>query len=197
MPTTNDADPATAADAAPVRIWTIGHSNSSAAEFVAALQAHGIEAIADVRRFPGSRKHPQFGGPALADSLAAHGIAYAWVAQLGGRRRDEPGAQQLGWRNASFRSYAAYTWSDEFAEGLAELVNMAQAMPTAMMCSEVLWWRCHRALVSDALRFLGFEVVHLQREGAGKPHPYTAPARIVDGALVYPAEAEPAGCCDE
>lgn len=183
--------------AAPVRIWTIGHSNSSAGEFIAALRAHGVEAVADVRRFPGSRKHPQFGGPALAESLAVNGIAYAWLAKLGGRRRDDPGSQQLGWRNASFRSYAAFMWSEEFAGGLVELVNIAQAMPTAVMCSELLWWRCHRALISDALRFLGFEVVHIMREGAGKPHPYTAPARIVDGELAYPAEPAPQGCCGE
>lgn len=183
--------------AAPVRIWTIGHSNSSAGEFIAALHTHRVEAVADVRRFPGSRKHPQFGGPALAESLAVNGIAYAWLAKLGGRRRDDPGTQQLGWRNASFRSYAAFMWSEEFAGGLVELVNIAQAMPTAVMCSELLWWRCHRALISDALRFLGFEVVHIMREGAGKPHPYTAPARIVDGELAYPAEPAPQGCCGE
>ena len=183
--------------AAPCRIWTIGHSNSSADEFLAALRTHGIEAVADVRRFPGSRKHPQFGGPALAASLAAQGIDYAWLAKLGGRRRDDPGAQQLGWRNSSFRSYAAFMWSEEFAEGLVELANMAQAMPTAVMCSELLWWRCHRALISDALRFLGFDVVHVMREGAGKPHPYTAPARIVDGELTYPADLPAQSCCDD
>ncbi len=176
------------------RIWTIGHSSSSADEFIAALRAHGIEAVADVRRFPGSRKHPQFGGPALAHSLETHGIDYAWLAKLGGRRRDPPGTLQLGWRNSSFRSYAAFTWSEEFDEGLAELAAMAQAMPTAMMCSELLWWRCHRALVSDALRFLGFDVLHIMREGAAKEHPYTAPARIVDGVLAYPAETGE-DCC--
>lgn len=178
------------------RIWTIGHSNSSAGEFIAALRAHGIAAVADVRRFPGSRKHPQFGGPALARSLSSHGIDYVWIAKLGGRRRDAPGALQLGWRNTSFRSYAAFTWSEEFAEGLSELTAIALAVPTAMMCSELLWWRCHRALVSDALRFLGFDVLHILREGAAKDHPYTAPARIVDGWLAYPAE--PGGdCCSE
>lgn len=181
--------------AASARVWTIGHSNSSAHEFIGALRAHAIEAVADVRRFPGSRKHPQFGATELAGALAANGIDYAWLAKLGGRRRDDPGIQQLGWRNPSFRSYAAFMWSDEFAEGLGELTNIAHAMPTAVMCSELLWWRCHRALIADALRFLGFEVVHIMREGAGKPHPYTAPARIVDGALEYPAEPRPQACC--
>lgn len=172
-------------------IWTIGHSTRSADEFLALLQAHGIEAVADVRRFPGSRRHPQFGGPVLEANLAGHGIDYAWLARLGGRRRAEAGPQQLGWRNASFRSYAAYTWTEDFAQGLEELLCVAQARPTAMMCSEALWWRCHRALISDVLRFLGFPVVHILGEGAGTPHPYTAPARIVAGELVYPAQA----CC--
>lgn len=132
MPTANDA-PRSAAP--PVGIWTIGHSNSSADEFIAALRAHGVEVVADVRRFPGSRKHPQF-GPALAETLAALGIDYAWLAKLGGRRRDEPGIRQLGWRSPSFRSYAAFMWSEEFAEALGELTAIAQAMPTAVMCSE-------------------------------------------------------------
>ena len=178
-------------------VWTIGHSNSSADEFIAALRAHGIEAVADVRRFPGSRKYPQFGGAALAGSLAAQGIDYAWLGKLGGRRRDQPGAGQLGWRNASFRSYAAFMWSEEFAEGLVELANIAHAMPTAVMCSELLWWRCHRALIADALRFLGFDVVHVMREGAAKPHPYTAPARIVGGELAYPADPPTQTCCND
>lgn len=176
-------------------IWTIGHSNSSADEFIAALRAHGVEVVADVRRFPGSRKHPQF-GPALAETLAALGIDYAWLAKLGRRRRDEPGIRQLGWRSPSFRSYAAFMWSEEFAEALCELTAIAQAMPTAVLCSELLWWRCHLALVSDVLRFLGFEVLHITRAGAAKAHPYTAPARIVDGELSYPAEQQPQTCCD-
>jgi uncharacterized protein (DUF488 family) len=169
-------------------IWTIGHSTRSAEEFLAVLRAHGIEAVADVRRFPGSRRHPQFGGPALEASLAAQGMGYAWLCRLGGRRRGESGPQQLGWRNPSFRAYAAYTWTEEFAQGLDELLHMASARPTAMMCSESLWWRCHRALIADVLRFLGFEVIHILDAGPGTPHPYTAPARIVAGELVYPAQ---------
>jgi uncharacterized protein (DUF488 family) len=170
---------------------TIGHSTRSADEFVAVLQAHGIEALVDVRRFPGSRRHPHFGSEALAHRLAAEGIAYTWLAKLGGRRRGEAQAEHLGWRNPSFRSYAAYTWSEEFAQGLEELLHIALARPTAIMCSELLWWRCHRALVSDVLRFLGAEVIHIAGAAAGTPHPYTSPARIVDGELVYP----PRDCC--
>ena len=172
-------------------IWTIGHSTHTADAFVAVLRSHGIEAVADVRRFPGSRRHPHFGGPALADRLAADGIDYAWLAALGGRRRGDVGPEHLGWRNPSFRAYAAYTWTEEFAQGLEALLHVAAGRRTAIMCSELLWWRCHRALVSDVLRFLGCEVIHIAGEGAGTPHPYTSPARIVEGELLYPGES----CC--
>jgi uncharacterized protein (DUF488 family) len=172
-------------------IWTIGHSTRSADEFMRVLQAHDVEVIADVRRFPGSRRHPQFGSAALADRLAADGLDYAWLSRLGGRRRGESGPQQLGWRNPSFRAYAAYTWTQEFADGLDELLHIAQGRRTAVMCSELLWWRCHRALISDVLRLLGVQVIHLLGEQPGTPHPYTSPARIEDGELTYPAE----GCC--
>jgi uncharacterized protein (DUF488 family) len=178
------------AAAAPT-VWTIGHSTRSADAFVAVLQAHGIEVVADVRRFPGSRKFPHFGSEALAQRLVAQRIDYTWLAALGGRRRGEVGPQQAGWRNPSFRAYAAYTWSEEFAEGLAELLHIANGRPTAIMCSELLWWRCHRALIADALLFTGVPVLHIQDERAVTPHPYTSPARIVEGELSYPAET----CC--
>ena len=172
-------------------LWTIGHSTRSADEFVGVLQAHGIEVVADVRRFPGSRRHPHFGSAALQERLAADGIDYAWLARLGGRRRGEAGAEHLGWRNPSFRAYAGYTWTEEFAEGLEELLHIAAGRRTTLMCSELLWWRCHRALVSDVLRFLGMQVIHIAAEGKGTPHPYTSPARIVEGELIYPA----GDCC--
>jgi uncharacterized protein (DUF488 family) len=175
----------------PAMVWTIGHSNRTAPEFDVVLRAHRIEVIADVRRFPGSRTNPQFGSAPLADRLAAAGIGYAWLSRLGGRRRGDSGPQQAGWRNPSFRAYAAYTLSDEFAQGLDELLCIGAAARTAIMCSELLWWRCHRALISDVLRFIGVDVIHLRDQGAGTPHPYTSPARIVDGELVYPSEP----CC--
>jgi uncharacterized protein (DUF488 family) len=172
-------------------VWTIGHSTRTADEFVQALGAAGIELVADVRRFPGSRRHPQFGSAALMETLAARSIDYAWLSKLGGRRRGQAAAEHLGWRNASFRAYAAYTWTEEFALGLEELMHLASAKRTAMMCSELLWWRCHRALIADVLRFLGAEVIHIRGEEPGTMHPYTSPARIVEGALAYPAET----CC--
>ena len=178
-----------------VRLFTVGHSTLGAEAFLGRLERHGIEVLADVRRFPGSRRHPHFGAEALAASLQARGMAYVWLAQLGGRRRDAAAPEHLGWNNPSFRSYAAYTWSDEFAQGLAELLGLAHAANTAIMCSELPWWRCHRALVADVLRFLGAEVLHIMGDGPPKPHPYSAPARIVGGELVYPAEVADGDCC--
>lgn len=176
----------------PSTVWTVGHSNHSAEKFLSILRAHRIEVVADVRRFPGSRKHPHFGGEALAAGLAAHGIDYAWLNRLGGRRRGDAGPQHSGWRNASFRAYAAYTWSDEFADGLDELLHIASAARTAVMCSELLWWRCHRRLVSDVLKFVGVEVIHLAGEGAGSIHEFTPPACVSAHELTYPPE----DCCD-
>jgi uncharacterized protein (DUF488 family) len=169
------------------RIWTVGHSTRTADDFAAVLQSHGIELLADVRRFPGSRRHPHFNGPVLAERLAVDGIDYAWLSKLGGRRRGEAMPQHLGWRNPSFRAYAAYTWSEEFAEGLEELLHLSAARRTAIMCSELLWWRCHRALIADVLRFLGGEVVHILSADQEKVHPYTSPARVIAGELMYPA----------
>jgi uncharacterized protein (DUF488 family) len=169
-------------------IWTIGHSTRSADEFVGVLRAHRIELVADVRRFPGSRKHPQFGADALAERLATDGIDYAWLPKLGGRRRGDSGPQQQGWRHPSFRAYAAYTWTEEFSEGLGELLCIGAGMRTSVMCSELLWWRCHRALIADALRFIGVQVIHILGAEPGTAHPYTSPARVVEGELSYPAE---------
>jgi uncharacterized protein (DUF488 family) len=172
-------------------IWTIGQSTRSADEFTAVLRAHEIDVVADVRRFPGSRRHPQFGSEALESTLRSTGMDYAWLQRLGGRRRGESGPEQEGWRNPSFRAYAAYTWSDEFAQGLDELLLIAAGARTAIMCSELLWWRCHRALISDVLLFMGIEVIHILDEGPGKIHSYTSPARVTGDALTYPAQ----GCC--
>lgn len=168
-------------------IWTIGHSTRSADEFVHVLRRHGVEVIADVRRFPGSRRHPHFGSAVLADRLGADGLDYASLSRLGGRRRGEAGPQHQGWRNPSFRAYSAYTWTEEFAEGLDELLYIAAGKRTCLMCSELLWWRCHRALIADVLTFLGAQVIHILGDEPGTVHPYTSPARIVDGELLYPA----------
>lgn len=169
-------------------VWTVGHSTHPADEFIAILRAHRIEWVADVRRFRGSRRHPQFGEAALERSLGAVGIGYCGIEALGGRRRVPPGPLQSGWRNVSFGSYAAYMWTDGFAAGLADLLDIAEAQPTAVMCSELLWWRCHRALIADVLCFVGYQVLHVAGTGPATVHPYTSPARLLEGELAYPAE---------
>ncbi len=171
--------------AEPATIWTIGHSTRTLDEFLGLLAECRIEAIADVRRFPGSRRHPHFASEAMARSLPAHGIAYQWIPKLGGRRKVQPGSPNTAWRNASFQGYADYTATAEFAEGLAELLKLAASKRTAMMCAEVLWWRCHRSIVSDVLKLRGIEVIHIIDAKHATVHPYTSPARVVDGRLSY------------
>jgi uncharacterized protein (DUF488 family) len=168
-------------------IWTIGHSTRSLEEFLDVLAAYAIEAVADVRRFPGSRRYPHFARDALAQTLPEHGIAYAWLPKLGGRRRVQADSPNTGWRNPSFRAYADHLASSEFAEGLAELLALAALRRTALMCSELLWWRCHRSLIADVLRQRGIEVIHIADSTHSTVHPYTSPARIVDGRLSYQA----------
>jgi uncharacterized protein (DUF488 family) len=158
------------------------------------LAHHRVEAVADVRRFPGSRRQPQFGEEALRRALAEHGIAYRWIEALGGRRRPRPDSPNIAWRNASFRGYADHIVSTEFAEGLSELLEVAAGQRTSMMCAEAVWWRCHRALISDVLCVRGIEVVHIIDETHAVVHPYTSPARIVQGRLTYVAtEGTPLG----
>lgn len=169
----------------PATLWTIGHSTRSLEEFLGILDAFRIEAIADVRRFPGSRRYPHFAGEALAESLPLHGIRYQWLPKLGGRRKAQADSPNTGWRNASFRGYADYTASAGFAEGLHALLALAARRRTALMCAEAVWWRCHRSLISDVLKLRGIEVIHIIDATHSMPHPYSAPAHIVDGKLSY------------
>jgi len=171
--------------AQPATVWTIGHSTRSLEQLIEILRHHQIEAIADVRRFPGSRRLPQFGEAVLREGLEARGLHYQWIEELGGRRRPLEDSSNLAWRNSSFRGYADHLHSDEFDRGLQRLLEMAAQRRTAMMCAEVLWWRCHRSLVSDVLKIRGIEVLHIQDEKPPTAHPFTAPARLVDGQLSY------------
>lgn len=169
----------------PESVWTIGHSTRSIDEFIAVLKHHHIEAIADVRRFPGSRRLPQFGSEALQASLANEGMGYVLIAELGGRRRPAPDTVNTAWRNPSFRGYADHVASDEFSVGLECLCALASRRKTAMMCAEVLWWRCHRSLIADVLMVGGIQVMHIQDENKITAHPYTRPARLYKGGLTY------------
>ena len=168
------------------KIWTIGHSTRALEDFVAALEAHGIKALADVRSLPGSRRYPQFNKEALAQSLSERGIRYEHFPELGGRRKTKPDSKNTAWRNDSFRGYADYMETEEFRRGVERLVDLA-VTPTAIMCAEAVWWRCHRSLISDFLKTRGFEVIHIFDEKKSEPHPFTSAAQIVNGELSYAA----------
>lgn len=166
-------------------IWTIGHSTRSFEEFLALLHSFDIELIADVRNYPGSRKYPQYNQDALELSLPQDNIQYVHIKNLGGRRKANPDSKNNGWRHPAFRAYADYMETQSFKEGIKELEKIAAKQRTAYMCSEALWWRCHRAMVSDYLKFHGWTVMHIMNIGKAEEHPYTSPARIVNGELNY------------
>jgi len=168
-------------------IWTIGHSTRPQDAFLELLALHQVEVLADVRRFPGSRRQPQYAQDALAASLARGGIRYCWLPALGGRRRARADSPNGAWRNASFRGYADHMASAEFARGMDELLVLAAEHRAAIMCAEAPWWRCHRALIADQLCVAGIEVVHILDATHSVAHPFTSPARIVRGRLSYAA----------
>jgi uncharacterized protein (DUF488 family) len=165
-------------------IWTIGHSTDPIDTFLRALAAHQISLVADVRRFPGSRRHPQFGQAALSASLAAAGLEYAHLPELGGRRRARKDSPNIAWRVDAFRGYADYMDTPAFAAGIERLLALSAAHRVAIMCAERVWWSCHRGLIADWLKSLGHDVRHIVGNRA-EPHPYTAAASIVDGRLSY------------
>lgn len=167
------------------RIWTVGHSTRSADEFNKILLEHQIDALMDVRSFPGSRRYPHFNKSELSRSLEAIGILYAHSPQLGGRRRPNPHSKNTAWKNASFRAYADHMESEEFQEGISDLLKPAREKRTAVMCAEALWWRCHRSLIADFLKASGVEVTHIIDAKHTEIHPYTSAARILDGRLSY------------
>jgi uncharacterized protein (DUF488 family) len=172
-----------------MRIWTIGHSTRTIDEFISLLEENEIKLLVDVRAFPGSKRYPQFNKDALADSLNAHGIRYEHFPELGGRRKSRPDSRNTAWRNASFRGYADYMETEQFRKGIERLLDVAAEVgPTAIMCAEAIWWRCHRSLVSDYFKARGVEVLHVLGANKVEPHPYTSAARIVNGELSYRSE---------
>lgn len=149
------------------------------------LEAYDIELLADVRSFPGSRRVPQFGRERLARALAKAGIAYQWFPSLGGRRRPSPDSPNTGWRHPAFRAYADHVQTEEFADGLFELLVLANGLRTAVLCAELLWWRCHRRIIADVLTSLGYEVIHIRDSTSASVHELEPPARLVRGRLTY------------
>jgi len=166
-------------------IWTIGHSTRDLEEFIGLLSENGIELLVDVRSYPGSRKFPHFNKESLEVTLPAHGVEYVHLKQLGGRRRVRPGSKNTAWRSKAFQGYADYMETDDFREGIAELLEFSEDKPTAIMCSEAVWWRCHRSMISDYLKAGGASVLHILGAGTVQEHPYTSAAKIVNGELSY------------
>ncbi|HXH18184.1 MAG TPA: DUF488 domain-containing protein [Chitinophagales bacterium] len=166
-------------------IWTIGHSTRTLDEFIAILQSFHIELLADIRSYPGSGRFPHFNKEALKLSLKNTGIGYIHFPELGGRRKPHPDSVNRAWRNEAFRGYADYMQTEDFKKAISRLENLAYEQCTAYMCSEAVWWRCHRALVSDYLKIQGWTVMHIMQEGEAAEHPFTAPAKAVQGKLFY------------
>jgi uncharacterized protein (DUF488 family) len=168
-------------------LWTIGHSNRSLEAFLELLRENQIECLADVRRFPGSRKHPQFGKEELPRSLAAAGIEYRHFEALGGRRRERlPNSPNTAWRVEQFAAYADYTLSAEFEAALAELMDLARSKRTAIMCAEADWHSCHRRLIADVLVARGWQVLDIVRKNRTEPHALPDFARIENDRVIYP-----------
>jgi uncharacterized protein (DUF488 family) len=168
-----------------VVVHTVGHSTLPFDRFVRLLGAHGIVQIADVRQFPASRRHPHFARVALENALPAAGIAYDWLPALGGRRKPQAGSPHVAWRNPSFRAYADHMDDAEFHTGLAAVLALAGARPTAIMCAEAVPWRCHRQLIADALVARGVEVRHIMSPEEARPHTLTPFARLDGERVVY------------
>jgi uncharacterized protein (DUF488 family) len=168
-------------------IFTVGHSTRSAEELAAILNGAGVRALADVRAYPSSRRHPQFDRAALQARLAREGIGYRHLPQLGGRRKPRTGSPNGAWREPAFRGYADHMASGEFATGMAALASLAGERAVAIMCAEALWWRCHRRLIADALTVRGWRVLHLgigANAVAHEPPPFMVVSE--DGVITYP-----------
>ena len=171
-------------------IWTIGHSTRSMEEFVAMLRSFNITFLADIRSFPGSKRYPHFNKQNLEKKLPGDGISYIHMPDLGGRRKPREDSKNNAWRHASFKGYADHMETAIFKNAIDELQSLALQNNAAYMCSESLWWKCHRALVSDYLKIRGWNVIHITDVDKSTEHPYSSPARIVQGNLFYNTENE-------
>ncbi|MEU5091595.1 DUF488 domain-containing protein [Streptomyces sp. NPDC021356] len=173
------------------RICTVGHSTRDFDEVLEMLRENDITCLVDVRSFPSSRKYPQWNRSAIVDALPG-GIGYRWIQKLGGRRHTPTGVPSVNgaWRVKAFRDYADYMASDEFAQGLDELLELAEHERPAIMCSEAVPWRCHRRLITDALIVAGAEVVHIMSPATAKPAVLNQLARVRNGRLTYPPASD-------
>jgi len=166
-------------------VWTLGHSTYSVDDFLKILKSFKIEQILDVRRHPGSLNFPQFNKKALETSLVENKIAYIHLEILGGRRKTHSNSKNTIWRHPSFRGYADYMETQEFEDGMKELKNLSLKNRSAIMCSEAVWLSCHRSMISDVLKADHWKVLHIMALNKKTEHPYTKPAKIIEGKLSY------------
>ena len=172
-------------------LWTIGHSTRPWEEFLSLLQENGIACVADVRRFAGSRRNPQYSPLEMGPALQAAGIEYLPMPELGGRRAPAADSPNGAWRVEAFRGYADYMAMPEFALGRDRLMAQARAARTTVMCAEAVWWRCHRRLVADDFTARGWQVLHIMAPGKLQLHELNVDARMLDGVLRYPPAQPP------
>ncbi len=166
-------------------LWTIGHSTRTLEEFISLLQSNNIKNVADIRHYPGSKRYPQFNKTELSEALMKNNINYTHIVQLGGRRKANVDSKNTAWRHPAFRGYADYMETKDFEDGLKMLEEMALQEPTVFMCSEAVWWRCHRSMVADYLKVKGWNIIHIMGLNNTVEHPYTSPAKIINGKLSY------------
>lgn len=166
-------------------LYTIGHSTRDIDSFIELLLQNKIAVLVDVRRFPGSRKFPHFNKERLAQSLKDNEIEYLHCDALGGRRRPKENSNNLIWRNKSFQAYADYMETEDFKNAITKMTSIAEHKTTVIMCSEAVWWRCHRALISDYLKVNGWTILHIMSKTNLQEHPYTSAAKIIDNKLTY------------
>ena len=167
-------------------IYTIGHSTNPIDEFIKILQAHEIELVVDVRTIPRSRYNPQFNQAELEQDLQHHNIGYTRLKELGGLRHTTNASINTGWRNSTFRGYADYMQTEDFRAGIEQLIRLAQAKRTVIMCAEAVPWRCHRSLIGDALVVRGIHVEDIMNEKSAKPHDITPWAKVNGFSITYP-----------
>ena len=166
-------------------IFTIGHSTHPMDEFINILQSFSISLLADVRNFPGSKRHPHFNKEMLELSLNKNNIRYRHFKELGGRRTPVADSVNTRWRNKAFRGYADYMQTNVFSESVNQLQDIARKELVAYMCAEAVWWSCHRSLISDYLKIRGWKVMNIMAKGKADEHPFTSAARIIDDELRY------------
>lgn len=167
------------------KIWTIGHSTHSWEAFLEMLETYAIDVLVDVRSYPGSRKFPQFNKDNLEKLLPKQHIEYQHFPDLGGRRKPNPESTNTVWRHPSFRAYADYMETESFQKAVKKLEELALQKRVVMMCSEAVWWRCHRSMISDLLKVQNWEVLHIMSATKVMEHPFTAPAKEKNGKLIY------------